>query len=168
MNHEIRALMVKLLISRGLRAHRWARPRLDAAASPRRWSEARTTFTRSAGLCAVLLFGSVPVMPFADAAGSGQVAQDAGWLQLRHDQRVYRERVGPLSGYADQNLRRIEQRQQTDWRATEFDRGSVGRPISGLEETAGGLGRRQLEQRRIDQQRLGGRIERETLNHHRR
>ncbi|AGA92052.1 hypothetical protein Thimo_3382 [Thioflavicoccus mobilis 8321] len=113
-----------------------------------------------------LLFG---ILALGLCSPAVLASDDGGWLELRRDQRIYRERVGPLSPSEDADLRLLERRQGLDlqgleqrqrWRrqGAPHDRGTG----TGKGATAG-FGLRQQQRRDADEQRLDWRIEREVL-----
>ncbi|MBK1702453.1 hypothetical protein [Thiococcus pfennigii] len=125
---------------------------------------------RRAVLLGLLALGSgTPTALAGDRAAEGGLTASpaAGWLELQRDQRVYRERVGPLSPREEADLRLLERRQGLDQQALEQrQRQQRQRPPYGsgaAAGAAGGLGLRQQQRREADEQRLDWRIEREVL-----
>jgi len=105
----------------------------------------------------------------AGEAGRQERRQAQGWLQLKQDQKVFRESVEPLTPRQAERLDRLDLRQQGRARELEqrqrrslnsernFRRGTeVERPMS----RARGL----KEQRQLDRQRLETQILRKTLS----
>jgi len=100
--------------------------------------------------------------------GEQQRQQARGWLQLKQDQKTYREGVEPLAPREAQSLDRLEQRQQSDarqrgQRQRQSPRADGNRQHGGEVEhresqRVGVESQRQLERRRLDM-----RIQRETL-----
>lgn len=91
----------------------------------------------------------------------------AAWLELKGDQRRYRERIEALPPREDAQLRRLEQRQRESLRTLEEKR-PLPRDSASPTEPAKALGRQLRQQRRFEAQRLKGRIERQYQGYHRR
>ncbi len=118
-----------------------------------------------------LVLGPAAVRGGSQLEGYAQTTpSDAGWLVLERDQRVYRERVEPLAPDDAADLRLLEERQRGELRASQqeerFRRQAPTRRSKVVPGTD--LRSRQLEQREWEQLRLRGRIERESLDYHRR
>jgi hypothetical protein len=93
-----------------------------------------------------------------------------GWLQLKSDQRTYRERAEPIEPRNDAYLQHLEQSQQRQFRALqsrqsqqerrERRRVEVRKPDRGVR---GGPTPRVSRSRELERQRLNQRIQRETF-----
>ena len=124
----------------------------------------------------VVLVTAVFLFPLleADAAEPGDIGrlqrqQAEGWLQLKRDQKTFREAIEPLTPREAERLNKLERRQRMDARtlqrrqrqslATERNlrrRAGIERPVSIP---------RELENRRqLDRQRLRMRIQRKVLS----
>jgi hypothetical protein len=100
--------------------------------------------------------------------GALQQQQASGWLQLKQDQKTYREGVEPLAPPAAKSLDRLERRQQTDmrqlWLRQRQALDAIRNRQRGAEAQDQQSHRIRLEsQRQLDRQRLEMRIQRETL-----
>jgi hypothetical protein len=100
--------------------------------------------------------------------GGQQRLQAKGWLQLKQDQKTYRENVEPLAPRDAARLDRLELRQQG--RARELEQrqrrslSTGGNRRRGIDVERPASRPRNLESRRqLDRQRLDMRIQRETL-----
>jgi hypothetical protein len=85
--------------------------------------------------------------------GALQQQQESGWLQLKQDQKTYREGVEPLAPPAAKSLDRLERRQQTDMRQLWLRQ----------RQALDAIRNRQRGAEAHDRQRLEMRIQRETL-----
>jgi hypothetical protein len=99
------------------------------------------------------------ILAMAPAPRAGEHESAAGWLQLKRDQRVYRDRVAPLDLREQRELsiierrqrdrlRRIEQRQERSERLELPAR--VSQPPDIPRRGPDGAGRRALERQRLD------------------
>jgi hypothetical protein len=119
---------------------------------------------------AFVLLTSASDVAAAEAAhaGSQQRLQAEGWLQLKQDQKTFREGVQPLQPRGAATLDRLERGQQERFRALE-SRQRQSRQRNRARQTGADAKRpvsppREFkEQRQFDRQRLQGRIQRETL-----
>lgn len=103
-----------------------------------------------------------------DSVGRQERLQAEGWLQLKQDQRSYREGVEPLAPGKASRLDRLERSQQMGARELEQrQRQSLNRDRSrrrGAEaEHTIARPRERQSRRQLDRQRLEMRIQRETL-----
>ncbi len=110
---------------------------------------------------------------FCSGTGLGQSSgqeETRGWLQLKSEQRVYRERVEPLEPRDEAYLEQLEQRQERQLRALQSKqrrdrdadrrRDRMRHPEQRVRVTPGSKQRRELER-----QRLNRRIQRETFRY---
>jgi hypothetical protein len=131
--------------------------------------ELRTTIVR---LRALRTWWTLLTLCLCSGVGLGQPSshQDAaGWLQLKSDQRRYREEVSPLTPREGADLEHLEQRQQRELRELQ-SRQRAGRRVERRSERMREPARRQrpgspapARGRELERQRLNQRIQREAL-----
>jgi len=135
-------------------------------------TRARIALVHRAPILVILALGSslIAVTAGAETDRRNRIADAStgeAWLELKGDQRRYRERIEALPPRDDAQLRHLELRQREALRGLERQP-RPPRHSPAPAEPAKALGRELRQRRRLDAQRLEGRIERQYQNYHRR